>query len=160
MRVLVALSLLFSSIVFANGNSSLSKTQVLNLISEYKQAPISETGYAAVKKIINFAENSKDVLVEVTPETTPWLTHDKVSDPIKGLLLGAYVVGNIEPQLMFNEKKPQHCSGANEVARVVKLIIRPNAAAEIRLIEQLNKASLNRYDCSKEKQNQALNSAE
>ena len=160
MRSLLLILLMLSVSAFGKDDHTISKSQVLNLISEYKQAPISETGFSAVRKILNFAETSKDVLVEVSPENTPWLTHQNVSDSIKGLLLGAYVVGNIEPQLIMSKKKSNHCSGAIEVARVIKLIVLPDAAAEIKLVELLNNNSMKQHQCSDLPLGRTLNNAE
>ncbi len=127
------------------------KSSALNAISLYQQAPISRQGFKIAGKIVEFAEQSKEVLVEVNAETTPWLTTERLPPTLKGAMLGAYVAGSIKPQLILEIKQTHHCDGAYEVKRILKLIDTSELSAEVRLALTLTQASLDRFACQSKK---------
>ena len=127
------------------------KSSALNAISRYQQAPISRQGFQIAGKIVEFAEQSKEVLVEINAETTPWLMTERLPPTLKGAMLGAYVAGSIKPQLILEIKQTHHCDGAYEVKRILELIDRPELSAEVQLALTLTQASLDRFACQSKK---------
>ncbi len=122
--------------------------EVLLLIHEYRQQPLSPQGFQTAGKIVNFTEQSKDVLVELNPDNTPWLESPTISKSLVGLMLGAYVVGNIEPQLLEKIKKARHCAGTREVAKVLGELQSLTNTLEVRQAIQLNQMSQINGNCS------------
>ena len=151
--------LLFANCAHANSDHSLTNPQVLALIADYRASPVSQQGLITTRRILDFAESSEDVLVEINSKTTPWLTNQQISDALKALLLGAYVVGNIEPQLLSEIKEANHCGGANEVSKLLKLLLMPNVQAEVELVHLLNENSKKVFKCLPVVVNQPLEKA-
>lgn len=129
------------------------KASVLDAISRYQNSPISRQGFQIAGKIVEFAEQSKDVLVEVNANTTPWLVTERLPPTLKGAMLGAYVAGSIKPQLILEVKKTHHCDGAYEVQRVLNLIDTEEMLAEVQIALTMTQASLDRFSCHSKKPN-------
>src|SRR5215471_7726746 len=72
---------------------------ILQLISILERDPISERGVAARAVILEFAEKSDTVLIEVSDRAMPWVADQRVPDQAKMVLTGAYVAGNVKSQL-------------------------------------------------------------
>lgn len=146
--VIIAALLSFNSMFsFAERGPLSGKERVLQAIEDYQVQPISKRGFELAGQIIEFAEQSDKVLVEVNPDTTPWLLNNRLPDSLRGALLGAYVSGNIKPQLQLELKKAHHCEGALEVKRVLSLIVNAQLKQELELANQLNENSLANFNC-------------
>ena len=61
-----------SSPIKAEEPELLSHSQVLMLISDYRQDPLSPEGFKTAAQIVNFAEKSSAVVVELNPKNTHW----------------------------------------------------------------------------------------
>jgi hypothetical protein len=124
-----------------------SQTQVLLLIAEYRQDPLSPEGFKAASEIHKFAERSSAVIVELNSQNTPWLETPAIGKSLLSLLVGAYVVGNVEPQLIEKIKRTRHCAGAKEVETVLNKLQLINPTLEVSLAIQLNQKSQMDNNC-------------
>ena len=97
------------------------KEHILNLISELRQDPASDYAKEKYEEILRFATESSDVTVSLSEKTCPWLT--KVENKKWGFyLLCGYIAGNIEKQLIDNQKKDNMEGGHKFVIMVYDAI--------------------------------------
>ncbi len=122
----------------------ISKETVRSAIALFRQEPLSPRGHAAGEIVRSFAEKNDDVIVQVNPKVAPFLTNMKI--PIEGrtLLLDAFVVGNVDSQLLHNEKKDDPYAGVSEVIQVYQQMQKRNPALslpDIRTLSSLKNAA-------------------
>jgi hypothetical protein len=93
----------------------INKETVRNAIVAFRQDPLSERGRAAGEVVRRFAEKSTDVILTITPKLAPYLADVKIAQEDRSLLLAAHMVGNVDSQLLRNEKKDDPYAGVQEV---------------------------------------------
>ncbi|MFO0863131.1 MAG: hypothetical protein U0744_00470 [Gemmataceae bacterium] len=92
-------------------------------IAGFLADPLKESAKDDAKKIVNFAMESPDVVVVMGEEETAWLKEKaKNKQDYGGLLLTAFIAGNIQTQLDLGEKRNDVYSGAIQVMRTYREI--------------------------------------
>jgi hypothetical protein len=145
-------------IVFAVGSSAaepglpISKETVRSAIALFRQDPLSPRGRAAGEIIRSFAEKNDSVVVEVTSKLAPFLTNTRILQEDRTLLLDAFVVGNVDSQLLRNEKKDDPYAGVSEVIEVYRQMQKRDQALQIPEVENFidleKRGELKRYATS------------
>ncbi len=100
-------------------------------ITIFRQDPFSPRGRAAGDGVRAFAEKSDDVILEVNKKRAPFLSNLKLAEGDRVLLLAAFIVGNVDSQLLRNEKKDDPYAGELEVINVYKQMKKRNPAIDL-----------------------------
>ena len=119
MRRFIFLFLLCAAcrVVGAQDVTKYSPETILQLIGILEKDPISERGVAARAVILEFAEKSDTVLIEVSERAMPWVTDQRVPEQARLVLTGAYVAGNVKSQLERKVNANDSMAGWKEVFR-------------------------------------------
>lgn len=107
--------LLAAHLPAAEQGTLLNKETVRHEITVFRNDRLSPGGRVAAEVVRRFAEKSTDVILTITPKRAPYLSDMNISTEDRSLLLAAYVVGNVDLQLVRNEKKDDPYSGILEV---------------------------------------------
>lgn len=80
------------------------REEVSAAIARMEAKLVSGASVDAARVVLNFAEQSDDVEISITPETVPWLQEKWGLEPgleqsIRSMLLAAYLAGNTKSQL-------------------------------------------------------------
>jgi len=135
---------------FTSGNKdTVTKDTVLNAIATFRIEPRSQTGRAAAAVIIDFAEKSHDVAVNISQKALPFLSKKQNSSPERGTLMAAFIAGNIDAQLLRGEKKDEPYAGELQVIDTYRQMQRTNPKLRIaevdKFIELEKRGELKRY---------------
>jgi len=84
-----------------------------------------------------FAETSDPIILEINPKRAPFLENLKLLAEYRGILLAAYIVGNVDSQLLHNEKKDDPYAGEIEVMNVYKQMKKREPAINLPEVENL-----------------------
>lgn len=98
----------------------ISKETVRSAIALFRQDPQSPRGRAAGEIVRSFAEKNDGVSVEVTSKLAPFLSNTKIPQEDRTLLLDAFIVGNVDSQILRNEKKDDPYAGVSEVIQTYR----------------------------------------
>jgi hypothetical protein len=112
------------------------KEEVRSAITLFRQAPASPRGRAAGKMVQSFAEKDDSIIIYITNKVVPFLDNVKIPHEDRALLLAAFVVGNIDSQLLRNEKKDHPYDGVLEVIEVYRRMRARNPAVRIAEVEK------------------------
>jgi hypothetical protein len=127
----------------------ISKEDVRNAIRIFRQAPASPRGRAAGKFVQRFAEKNDSVVVYITDKVVPFLSNVKIPHEDLALLLSAFVVGNVDTQLLRNEKKDQPYDGVVEMIETYRRMRTRDPAVRIaeveKFIEMEKRGELKKY---------------
>jgi hypothetical protein len=100
----------------------------LKAISMLEEDPNSEKIHGILGFISNFAEKSDDVLVVVDQKYFPWMigingTNENIQNLKKtsSLLIGAFIAGNVKPQIQKKEKKDHPFEGLKLMLKLYKI---------------------------------------
>lgn len=118
-------------------------------ITVFRQDPLSPRGRAAGEIVRRFAEKSEDVILHVTPKVAPFLTNVELAKENRALLLDAFTVGNVDSQLLRNEKKDDPYAGVQELIstyRRVQMAVPTFNLPEVeKLVEMEKRGELKAY---------------
>ena len=132
-------SITFSLAIYSNAadqpKTLTTKEDIRNAILVFHQDPLSPRGRAAGEIVRRYAEKSTDVMLTITPKLTPFLTNIRLPERDRSLLLAAYIIGNVDSQLLHNEKKDDPYSGVLEVIETYRQMQKRNAAVILPEIE-------------------------
>ena len=98
----------------------ISKDTTRNAITVFRQDPLSPQGRAAGEIVRSFAEKTDVVLLKITDKLVPFQTNGSLVPEDRTLLLDAYIVGNVDSQLLRNEKKDDPYAGVSEVIQTYR----------------------------------------
>ena len=132
-----AILLLVVHLPAADVGMPISKEEVRNAITVFRQAPASPRGRAAGKMVQRFAEKNDSVIVYITDKVVPFLSNVKIPHEDRALLLDAFFVGNIDSQLLRNEKKDHPYDGVLEVIEVYRRMRARDPVVRIAEVEKL-----------------------
>ena len=104
--------------VRAEEGTIISKEEVRSAIMIFRQEPVSPRGRAAGELVRSFAEKNQTVIISVNDKVAPFLSNVKLSKEDRALLLDAFVLGEVDTQLLKNDKKEDPYGGITEVLRV------------------------------------------
>ncbi len=91
------------------------KEQALNAIHVFRLEPQSPAGRAAGQFIVQYAEKNPNVTINVNAKLVPFRVNLALSEQVRSILFAAFIVGNLESQLLRNEKKDDPYAGELEV---------------------------------------------
>lgn len=77
----------------------------LEAITVFRIDPTSERGRAAGGVIIEYVKTSPEVLVNITKKALPFLSNEAIPLPVRSMLTAAFLVGNVDAQLLRGAKK-------------------------------------------------------
>jgi hypothetical protein len=115
----------------------LTKESARKAISVFRQDPFSAQGRAAAELVRAVAEKSDDIILEINPKRAPFLENLKLMAEYRGILLAAYIVGNVDSQLLHHEKKDDPYAGEIEVMNVYKQMKKREPALNLPEVENL-----------------------
>lgn len=131
---------------------------VLKAIADFEADPGGTNSAGNLAVIVNFAEASSDVQIVLDEATLPWLVR-KPETKGENILLGAFVAGNIRPQL--EKKVNQDCpvDGLLFLGRVYRAL-RPGGTVgvvpELEKWSKLDRAALTRLVAEKRGENSPI----
>ncbi len=81
-----------------------SREEVTSAIAQLEDNFVKAASVDAAKVVVNFAEQSKEVQINISAKTVPWIKETWGLEPdqeqsIRSMLLAAYLAGNIKSQL-------------------------------------------------------------
>ena len=110
---------------------------ILQLISILERDPIGERGVAARSVILEFAEKSDTVLIEVSERAMPWVADQRVPEQALLVLTGAYVAGNVKSQLERKVNANDSLAGWKEVFRAYDVLRKHSGGLRVPGVEKL-----------------------
>ena len=87
--------------------SKVSTEKLLSMIKQFEEDPLQAQKKGIVGALVDYTEQSEDVLVEVNSAYLPHFLRE-VKGKQDGLLLLAFVIGNVRPQIAGKTKKQDH----------------------------------------------------
>jgi len=110
-------------ISFSSAPAAINRNEVLAAIQKIESDPVSVSAYEASSIIVKFTEESDAVTVNVSTKITPWIDEkwnmeSSMQETISGMLLAAYIGGNIKNQLTTGKNTDDPYSGWLLVFRV------------------------------------------
>jgi hypothetical protein len=100
-------------------SQTITRQQVLGAIKQFRNDPIGGYDTGTMATAVRFAQQSDLVRVEITEAYTPW-HNDDISEDFSVLLMGAFIAGNIEYQLMNGVTKNSPVEGVKMVLLAYK----------------------------------------
>jgi len=130
----------FSAVAAYAQNPGVSTDDVRKAIASFLTDPLKESAKDDAKKIVSFATGSPDVMVIMGPEEMGWLKENpKAKKDYAGLLLTAFIAGNMQTQLELGEKRNEVYSGALQVMRTYREIRKKDPEFQSPAVEELFK---------------------
>jgi hypothetical protein len=108
----------------------------LQAITTFRAEPTSELGRAAGGLIFDFVETSPAVLVNVTNKALSFLSNRAISLADRSTLTAAFLVGNVDAQLLRGEKKDNPYAGLLQVIDTYRQMQRKNPRLKIAEVDQ------------------------
>ena len=117
LKYIVMAALVLAPNLFAAGTEpAITNAMALRAASLFRNAdPFSEEARGCAAILVRFTEKSPDVLVGVSGKTIPFLHSKDLSEQELAILLGAFVAGNIDSQLLRGVKTDDPYAGELQV---------------------------------------------
>ena len=109
---------------------------VLRAIENFEQNPFGEDGRNHLAYIINYAEVSKDVAIVMAAWALPWVLEDKKEYQHGPTLMGAFIAGNIKPQIQKKVAEDHPYEGVVQVIATYQQLRKAGESKEIPSIEK------------------------
>jgi hypothetical protein len=120
-----------------------SRDEVADSIVAFQKDPTSTEGFAAAAAIMSFAQKSDTVHISLSKAVVPWVKSGDVSDSdTRGILLTAYVAGNVESQIKSGKKADDVYAGWEQVLATYAQLLKINSAAKISEVDELKAKDL------------------
>jgi hypothetical protein len=133
-----ALLLVTAGAARADADKTVSRDDVLKAIKVFEIDPASRQGSDASETIFAFAKTSHAVQVSLSHAVAPWMKHGDAPDAdTRGMLLTAYVAGNVEAQLQSGKAHDDIYAGWQQVLATYAKLLAINPAAKISEVEDL-----------------------
>jgi hypothetical protein len=131
---------LFLSSGIALADKSVSKNAALEAIAVFQKDASSAEGVAAASTIMSFARSSDAVHLSLSKAVVPWLKGQDAPDAdTRGMLLTAYVAGNMQAQIKSGKAADDVYAGWQQVLATYAQLVQINPAAKLPEIEELKK---------------------
>jgi hypothetical protein len=121
----------------------------LYAIMTFRVDPLSEDARQAAAVVMQFVDQSHDVLVRISPKTLPFLSNKSLRETYRATLLAAFVVGNVDSQLLRHQKKDDSYAGLLQVIDSYRQMQRKNPKLRIteveKFLEMQNRGELKAY---------------
>jgi len=109
---------------------------VLNAIMTFRVDPLSEDARQAGGLVMEFTEQSHDVVVKIRQKTLPFLSNKSLPEKYKAILLAAFVVGNVDSQLLRHQKKDDSYAGMIQMIESYRQTQRKDPTLRIAEVEK------------------------
>lgn len=121
-----------------------SKADVTKAIAVLEKSFLGAEAPAAAQTVLQFAENSKDVAIQLSPKTTPWLFgeakgNNADNETYGRMLMVAYLAGNIKAQLAAGKPVDTPLAGWQFALKSYQVIKQNNSKVSIPELETLKK---------------------
>jgi len=121
-----------------------SKEDVTKAIASLEKSFLGKDAPAAAQIVMQFAENSKEVVIQLSPKTTPWLFGDAKgsnadNEAYRQMLLVAYLAGNIKAQFTAGKPIDTPLAGWQFALKSYQTIKQDNNKVSIPELETLKK---------------------
>lgn len=110
---------------------------ILQLVKIFERDPVSERGSAARAVIMEFADKSDTVLVNISERAMPWLADNRTPEAARLVLTGAYVAGNVRSQLERKVNGNDSMAGWASVFRAYEALRKHSRGIKIPSVEAL-----------------------
>lgn len=128
---------------------TISKQTVLDAIMTFRVDPLSEDGRRAGGIVVLFTDQSHDVVVNLRQKTLPFLSNKSLPEKYRATLLAAFVVGNVDSQLLRHQKKDDPYAGMLQMIDSYRQMQNKNRKLRImeveKFIEMQNRGELKAY---------------
>ena len=125
---------------------------VLYAIMTFRVDPLSEDARQAGAVVMRFVEQSHDVVVKISSKTLPFLSNKSLPEKYRATLLAAFVVGNVDSQLLRHQKKDDWYAGLLQLIESYHQMRWKNPKLRIseveKFIEMQNRGELKAYGSS------------
>ena len=125
---------------------------VLYAIMTFRVDPLSEDARQAGAVVMRFVEQSHDVVVKISSKTLPFLSNKSLPEKYRATLLAAFVVGNVDSQLLRHQKKDDSYAGLLQLIESYHQMRWKNPKLRIseveKFIEMQNRGELKAYGSS------------
>ena len=122
----------------ADAGKTVSRDEVLKAISVFQADPSSREGSDASETILAFARTSDAVHISLSHAVVPWVKKgDSPDADTRGMLLAAYVAGNVGSQLKSGKVHDDVYAGWQQVLATYAQLLAINPAAKISEVEGL-----------------------
>jgi hypothetical protein len=135
--ILVGLVLPLSQGAVASDKSVVTKDLVLRAITAFREDPTSNLGHAARSVIVSFSHDSPDVIIKFTPKNYPISEIKPASEEERLTLLTAFIVGNLDSQLLRGLKKDDAYAGDLQLIQTYRQLQKRNPGLRIQSIDKL-----------------------
>ena len=115
---------------------TISKQTVLDAIMTFRVDPLSEDGRQAGAIVVLFTDQDHDVSVSLRQKTLPFLTDKSLPENYRGAFLAAFVVGNVDSQLLRHQKKDDSYAGLQQLIESYHQMQRKNPKLRVAEIEK------------------------
>ena len=122
----------------AQADKMVSKDAVLKAIEVFQKDASSAEGVAAASTIMSFAKTNASVHLSLSKAVVPWLKAQDAPDAdTRGMLLTAYVAGNVRSQLASGKASDDIYAGWQQVLATYAQLLQINPAAKLSEVEEL-----------------------
>lgn len=119
---------------------TVSRDDVLDAITVFQKDASSREGIAAASTIMAFARSSDAVHLSISKAVAPWVKGQDAPDAdTRGMLLTAYIAGNIHAQLASGKAGDDVYAGWQQVLATYAQLVQINPAAKLPEVEELKK---------------------
>jgi hypothetical protein len=134
--ILVSLVLPCTQLVAASDKPTVTKELAIKAITVFREDPNSDLGHAARSVIVSFSHDSPDVVIKFTPKNYP-ISEIKCSEEERLTLLTAFIVGNLDSQLLRGSRKDDAYAGDLQLIQTYRQLQKRNPKLRIQAIEKL-----------------------
>jgi|SRR5689334_557215 hypothetical protein len=137
MKFVLLFALSVASASLAAPKQTITKEATFNAIVMFRADPLSDDGRRAGGLVMEFTEQSHDVVVTISQKILPFLSNKSLPEKYKATLLAAFVVGNVDSQLLRHQKKDDTYSGVLQMIESYRQMQRSNGRLHIAEVEKL-----------------------
>jgi len=125
----------------AQADKTVSKDAALKAIEVFQKDASNAEGVAAASTIMAFVRTSDTVRVSLSKAVVPWLKggSEAPDADTRGMLLTAYVAGNIHSQLISGKPGDDVYAGWQQVLATYAQLLEINPAAKVQEVDDLKK---------------------
>jgi hypothetical protein len=122
--------------VNAGTKQTITKEIALAAIMTFRVDPLSEDARQGGAIVMQFVDQSHDVLVKMSPKTLPFLSNKSLPEKYRAMLLVAFVVGNVDSQLLRHQKKDNSYAGVLQMIESYRQMQRKNPRIRVAEVEK------------------------
>lgn len=137
-RILLLGAWMLGSILAGHAEKSVSKDEALKAIEVFEKDPSSTEGFTAASTIMAFAKTSDAVKLSLSKAVVPWLKGKDAPDAdTRGMLLTAYIAGNVRSQLANGKAADDVYAGWQQVIATYDQLHQINSTVKVTEIDDL-----------------------